>query len=189
VDDPFNCPEVRIRQPGKLMAGRASYQIFRGKRDLVAVATETTEGRSRLQAVTKMMSDTRVLAVTTAAGEPMLTLVKRSGEWVAELIDPAGAPIGQIRIGGSRRHYTLVDGQDQVAGKAVGNLAVNDFSVAGANGERYGRLRKTWAGPWKEWFTSADHYSVTFTGPVPPRARTLIVMMAIVLDLARYEAP
>ena len=92
------------------MAGRASYQIFRGKRDLVAVATETTEGRSRLQAVTKMMSDTRVLAVTTAAGEPMLTLVKRSGEWVAELIDPAGAPIGQIRIGGSRRHYTLLDG-------------------------------------------------------------------------------
>ena len=30
-------------------------------------------------------------------------------------------------------------------------------------------------------------YWAGITGPVPPRARTLIVMMAIVLDLARYE--
>jgi len=187
VDDPFDFPKVRIRQPGKLIPGRASYEIFRGKRELVAVATETTEGHTRLQAITKMLPGTRTLVVTTAAGAPLLMLVKRSGEWVAELVDPAGAPVGQIRIGGSRRHYTLLDEQDQVVGKAVGDLAVKDFSVTGANGERYGRLRKTWAGLWKEWFTSADHYSVTFTGPVPPRTRTLIVMMAIVLDLARYE--
>jgi len=187
VDDPFDFPKVRIRQPGKLIPGRASYEIFRGKRELVAVATETTEGHTRLQAITKMLPGTRTLVVTTAAGAPLLMLVKRSGEWVAELVDPAGAPVGQIRIGGSRRHYTLLDEQDQVVGKAVGDLAVKDFSVTGANGERYGRLRKTWAGLWKEWFTSADHYSVTFSGPVPPRTRTLIVMMAIVLDLARYE--
>ena len=187
MDDPFDYPKVRIRQPGKLIPGRASYEIFHGRRELLAVATETTEGHSRLQAITKMLPGTRTLAVTTAAGEPMLTLVKRSGEWVAELTDPDGAPIGRISIGGSRRHYTLLDEKDQVAGKAVGDLAVKDFSLTGANGERYGRLRKTWAGPWKEWFTSADHYTVTFTGPVPPRVRTLIVMMAIVLDLARYE--
>ena len=187
MDDPFDYPKVRIRQPGKLIPGRASYQIFRGKRDLVAVATETTASHTRLQAITKMLPDTRTLEVRTAAGAPMLLLVKRSGEWVAELFDPAGVLIGRIRIGGSRRHYTLLDERDQVAGKAVGDLAVKDFSITGANGERYGRLRKTWAGLWKEWFTSADHYSVTFTGPVPPRSRTLIVMMAIVLDLARYE--
>jgi hypothetical protein len=184
VDDPFNFPEVRVRQPGKLIPGRASYEIFRGKRELLGVATETES--HRLHAIIKVVPGTRTLAVTSAAGEPMLTLVKRDSDWTAELIDPGGALVGRIRIGGSRRHYTLLDEQDQVAGKAVGDLAVKDFSVTGANGERYGRVRKTWAGP-KELFTSADHYSVTFTGPVPPRTRTLIVMMAIVLDLAKYE--
>jgi Scramblase len=185
VGDPFDFPELRIRQPGKLIPGRASYEIFDAGRQLLAVAAET-EGRPRLQTITRMMSDTRTLAVTTAAGEPVLTLVKRDSEWVAELIDPAGALIGRIRIGGSRRHYTLLDEQDEVAGEAVGNLAVNDFSVTGANGERYAKVRKTWAGLRKELLTSADHYSVTFTGPMPPRVRTLVVMMPIVLDLARY---
>ena len=47
-------------------------------------------------------------------------------------------------------------------------------------------MRKTWAGLRKELLTSADHYSVSFTGPVSARVRTLIVMMPIVLDLARY---
>ncbi len=185
VGEPFDFKELRIRQPGKLIPGRASYEIFDDGKRLLAVATET-EGRSRLQTITRMMSDTRTLAVTTAAGEPVLTLIKRDSEWTAELIDPAGALIGRIRIGGSRRHYTLLDDQDQVAGEAVGNLAVNDFAVTGADGERYARVRKTWAGVRKELLTSADHYSVSFTGPVSGPVRTLVVMMPIVLDLARY---
>jgi hypothetical protein len=184
VSDPFDFSELRIRQPGKLIPGRASYQIFDAKRKLLAVATETES--HRLQTLTRMVSDTRALAVTTAAGEPVLTLVKRDSEWAAELRDPAGELIGRIRIGGSRRHYTLLDEEDQVAGEAVGNLAVNDFTVTGAGGERYARVRKTWAGLRKELLTSADHYSVSFTSPVPERVRTLTVMMPIVLDLARY---
>ena len=185
VGDPFDFPELAIRQPGKLIPGRASYEIFDGGRRLLAVAAET-EGRPKLQTITRMVSDTRTLAVSTAAGEPVLTLIKRDSEWTADLIDPAGALIGRIRIGGSRRHYTLLDEQDEVAGEAVGNLAVNDFSVTGTSGERYAKVRKTWAGLRKELLTSADHYSVTFTGPVSPRVRMLVVMMAIVLDLARY---
>jgi Scramblase len=186
VDALFDFRELRIRQPGKLIPGRASYQIFDGGKHLLAVATET-ESRPRLQTITRMMSDTRTLAVATPSSEPVLTLIKRDSEWTAELIDPAGALIGRIRIGGSRRHYTLLDDEDQIAGQAVGNLAVNDFAVTGASGERYARVRKTWAGVRKELLTSADHYSVSFTGPVSGRVRTLIVMMPIVLDLARYE--
>lgn len=185
VGEPFDFKELRIRQPGKLIPGRASYQIFDDGKRLLAVAAET-EGRPRLQTITRMMADTRTLAVTTAAGEPVLTLIKRDSDWSAELIGPDGALIGRIRIGGSRRHYTLLDDQDQVAGEAVGNLAVNDFAVTGADGERYARVRKTWAGVRKELLTSADHYSVSFTGPVPGRVRTLIVMVPIVLDLARF---
>ena len=185
MSDPFDFRELRIRQPGKLIPGRASYEIFDTERRLLAVAAETAS-RPRLQTITRMVSDTRALAVTTPAGEPVLTLVKRDSEWVAELIDPAGALIGRIRIGGSRRHYTLLDEEDQVAGEAVGNLAVNDFTITGAGGERFAKVRKTWAGLRKELLTSADHYTVTFTGPVSARVRTLIVMMPIVLDLARY---
>jgi hypothetical protein len=187
VDGLFDFPELRIRQPGKLLPGRASYEIFDAERRRLAVAAET-EGRSRLQSIAGLISDVWTLAVHTAAGEPVLTLVKPDGEWVADLTDPDGRLIGRIRIEASRRHYILLDDRDQVAGQAVGNLAVNDFSVAGPQGERYARVRKTWAGLRKELFTSSDHYTVTFTGPVSPRVRTLTVMMPIVLDLAKHEA-
>lgn len=187
MDGLFDFPELLIRQPGRLLPGRASYEIFDAERNRLAIAAET-EARSRLQAIAGLVSDTWALTVRTVAGEPVLTLVKRDSEWATELSDPGGGLIGRIRIEASRRHYTLLDDQDQVAGKAVGNLAVNDFFVTGAGGERYARVRKTWAGLRKELLTSSDHYTVKFTGPVSSRVRTLIVMMPIVLDLARHEA-
>jgi uncharacterized protein YxjI len=129
---------------------------------------------------------TRVIGVRSAAGAPVLTLVKRDEDWVADVTNPAGELIGRIQIGETRRHYTLLDETGQVAGQAVGDLAVKHFTVTGPDGERYARLRKTWAGLGKELLTSADHYAVTFTGPVPPRIRTLVVMVPIILDMVRY---
>jgi hypothetical protein len=58
--------------------------------------------------------------------------------------------------------------------------------VTGAEGERFAQIRKTWAGLGKELLTSSDHYTVTFTGPVSPRIRTMIVMVPIVLDMTRH---
>jgi hypothetical protein len=50
----------------------------------------------------------------------------------------------------------------------------------------FARLRKTWAGIFKEKMTPSDHYRVDFTGIVSSRARLLTVMTAIVLDLTLY---
>jgi hypothetical protein len=185
VADPFDFQELRIRQPGKVMPGRASYEIFDTGKNLLAVAAET-ERRSRMDTITGMVPGTRVLAVRTAAGEPLFTLIERSSEWRAELTGPEGERLGRIEIGDTRRDYTLIDHEDQVAGRAVGDLAVKQFAVAGADGERYAQIRKTWAGFGKELFTDADHYTVTFTGPVPSHIRTLIVMVPVVLDMTRH---
>lgn len=185
MEDPFDFRELRIRQPGRLLPGQARYEIFDAGRQLLAVASEA-EGRSRLHTLTRMIPGRRVLTVNTVTGEPVLTMVKRDSEWVAELTDPAGELIGRIRIGGSRRHYTLLDDQDQVVAEAVGDLAVKTFSVTGTAGVRFAEIRKTWAGFRKELLTSSDHYAVKFTVPVAARVRTLTVMTAIVLDLARY---
>jgi hypothetical protein len=116
----------------------------------------------------------------------MLTMVKRDDDWVADFTDAGGVLIGRIQIGETRRHYTLLDEADQVAGQAVGDLAVKQFTITGPDGERLARLRKTWAGLGKELLTSSDHYTVTFTGPMPPRVRTLVVMVPIVLDMTRH---
>ena len=146
--DHFAFRELRIRQPGKVLPGRARYEIFDPDKNLVAVATET-ESRGVLQTVIGLVPGTRVLAVRTPAGEPILTLVRQDSEndWLAALTDPDGKPIGKIRIEFSRRHYTLLDDQGQVAGKAAGDLGATQFSVTGAEGERYAQIRKTWAGP------------------------------------------
>jgi hypothetical protein len=185
VDDPFDFQTLRIQQPRKLLPNRASYEIFNDQRQLLAIATET-EAHTRLKLLSKSMPDARVLAVTTAAGAPVLTLIKHAKERVTELQGPGGEPAGRIRATGTTRHYTLSDDQDQTVGKVVGDLGLKYFSVTGTGGGEFARVRKTWAGLTKEMLTPLDHYKVEFTAPVSPPARTLTVMMAIVLDLTLY---
>ena len=74
-DDPFDFQALRILQPGRWLPTRASYEIFSEERQLLAIVTET-EAHARLNLLNKPMPDARVLAVTTAASEPILTLIK-----------------------------------------------------------------------------------------------------------------
>lgn len=185
MEDLFAVKELRIRQPARMLPGRARFDIFDQSKNLLAVATEN-EPRSALQTMASLVPRTRILGVRSAAGEPLLTLVKRDDDWITDLKDPADQLIGQIQIGETRRHYTLLDETGKVAGLAEGDLAVKQFTVSGPEGERFARLRKTWAGLGKELLTSADHYTVTFTGPMPPRVRMLVAMVPIVLDMTRH---
>jgi hypothetical protein len=184
VDDPFDFQALRVLQPGKWLPNRARYEIFNDYRQLLAIATET-EAHTRMKLLSKAMPDARVLAVSTPAGEPVLTFIKHKKERITELHHPGGAPAGWIRATHTTRHYTLIDDQDQTVGKVVGDLALKNFSVTDDIGE-FARLRKTFAGITKEMLTPSDHYRVDFTGAVSPQARLLTVMTAIVLDLTLY---
>ena len=185
MDDPFDFRALRIHQPGRWLPNRANYEIFNEQRQLLAIATET-EAHARLKLLSKPMPDARVLVVTTAAREPVLTLIKHQKERVTELRTPDGELAGRIRATHTTRHYTLLDGQGETVGKVVGDLALKHFVVSGAQGGEFARLRKTWAGFPKEVLTPSDHYKVEFTAPVSRSARLLTVMMAIVLDLTLY---
>jgi len=185
VEDPFDFQSLRIRQPGKLLPDRASYEIFNTDRQLLATVTET-EGHTRLKMLGKSVPDTRAFAVTTAGGQPVGFLIKQSSEWITELRGPGSELIGRIRTGDTRRTYTLLGDQDQAVGKVTGDLGLKRFSVTGTGGAVFARVRKTFAGITKEMLTPSDHYTVEFTGPVSQPARTLTVMMPIVLDLTLY---
>jgi hypothetical protein len=204
VEDFFDFSELRIRQPGKVLPGRASYEISNDRKQLLAVATEI-ESRTMLDKITKLLPDSRPLAVTSPTGEYLFTLAFESTKWVAELVDPDAAIVGKVKIGGSRRHYTLLDAEGEVLGEATGDLAVRRFTVTAPvsstaqvsdraqvpgtapGNPPFAEVRKTFAGPMKEAFTSSDNYTVKFSAtPVPPLTRTLTVMLPIILDLARY---
>ncbi|MBV9380327.1 MAG: hypothetical protein JOY82_04100 [Streptosporangiaceae bacterium] len=186
MEDLFDFQKLRIQQPGKWLPSRASYEIFNAQRQLLAIATET-EGHTRRKLLSKHMPDTRVIEVTTAAREPVLSLVKQTSEWITDLHGPEGELIGRIRTGGTKRLYTLLDEQDQIVGKVEGDLALKHFSVKAARGGgELARIRKTFAGITKEMLTPNDHYMVEFAATVPPPARTLTAMMPIVLDLTLY---
>lgn len=184
VDSPFNCRALRIQQPGELLANRSRYEIFDDQRQLVAIASEI-EAHTRLNVLAKSMPDARVLSITTAGDEPVLTLIKHARDRITELLDPLGEPVGTIQALQTNRYYTLLDHQDQTVGTVVGDLALKNFSVTGIADREFARIRKTWAG-FKEMLSTADHYQVEFTAPVSPPARTLTVVMAIVLDLTVY---
>ena len=185
MSDPFAARELRIRQPARVLPGRARYDIFDSAKTLLAVAAETAP-RTVLQTMADLVPRTRVIGVRSASGEPVLTMVKRDSNWLADVTDPEGRLIGRIQIGETRRHYTLLDDADQVAGQAVGDLAVKQFVITGPQGERLARVRKTWAGLGKELLTSSDHYSVTFTGPMSQDTKLMVVMVPIVLDMTRW---
>ena len=185
MGDPFDFQALRVHQPGRFLPNRASYEIFNEQRQLLAIATET-EAHTRINFPSKPLPDARVLAVTTAANEPVLTLIKHHRERVTELHTPEGELAGRIRATHTTRHYTLIDGQGETVGKVVGDLALKHFIVTGAQGAEFAWLRKTWAGFTKEMLTPSDHYKVEFTAPVSRSARLLTVMMAIVLDLTLY---
>jgi hypothetical protein len=184
VDHPFTAQELRILQPGKLLPNRASYEIFDEQRRLVAIANEI-EAHTWLKVLSKSMPDARVLTITTAGNEPVLTLIKHGRDRITELQDPLGEPVGRIQAMQTNRYYTLIDDQGQTIGKVVGDLALKNFGVTGSGNREYARIRKTWAGL-KDMLTPSDHYHVEFTAPVSPPARTLTVVMAIVLDLTLY---
>ena len=61
MEDPFAVNELRIRQPAKVLPGRARYDIFDSSRKLLAVVRET-EARSVLQTMADLVPRTRVLA-------------------------------------------------------------------------------------------------------------------------------
>lgn len=188
MDDFFDFKELRIRQPGKILPGRASFEIFDGKKNLIAAVRET-EGRTVLDKITQLVPDARTLEVTSPAGEYMFSLDFLASKWVVELTDAGGILLGKIRIGGSRRHYTLIDPGGNEIGQAVGDLSVTRFQVKGTSVPPFAEIRKTFAGPLKEAFTSADHYTVKFSAyQAPVLLRTLTVMVPIVLDLAKYDS-
>jgi hypothetical protein len=185
MEDLFNFPHLRIQQPGKLLANRASYEIFNAERKLLATATET-QAQTLLKRLSKTMPHTRALTVTAATGEPVLSLIMQGDQWITTLLDPDGNTIGKIRTSGTRRNYRLLDEQDQTIGKVTGDLALKHFSVTSDEHGEFARIRKTWAGLAKEMLTPLDHYRLEFTGPAAGPRRTMTVMMPILLDLTLY---
>jgi hypothetical protein len=187
VEEIFDFRSLRIKQPGKLLADRATYQIFNDERELIATATEA-EAHRRGKLLRDPMRDVREFTLTTPAGVPVLSLVKRASTWSTDVQGPGGELMGRIRTESTRRHYTLLDDTGEPIGQAVGDLGLKRFAVTAAGGGTFARVQKTWAGLRKEMLTSSDHYKIEFTGvPVPRLVRVLTVMVPIVLDLTSYE--
>jgi YD repeat-containing protein len=185
VEDPFNFTELQIRQPARVLAGRATYEIFGDRKELVAVATEV-EGRSLLDKIEGLQPENRLLAVTTAGGRPLMTVAYHGSRWRVEVRDADDNPVGMIRIAANRRHYTLLDADGTEIAAVDGDLAVRRFTVTGTNRPPFAEVKKTFAGPVKEALTSSDNYTVRFALPPTPLERTLTVLVPIVIDLARY---
>lgn len=190
MDVLFDSAVVRVRQPGKILASQATYEIFDDHRHRLAVATETDK-RTRLQALKAALPATpppgaRILTVTVTDGAPTFILTRHPDGRLTELHRLNGELVGRIRATRTTRHYTLSDDQDQKVAQVIGDLSLKHFRATDPNGTPIAEVTKTWAGPVKELLTQSDHYKVSFAGAAAEPARTLIVMMTIVLDLALY---
>jgi uncharacterized protein YxjI len=190
MTDLFSSPILRVEQPRKIMPAQAQYQIFDEAGVLVAAAVET-DVRSRRRALQAARpgaaAGTRSLLVSDTGGVPLLALEQQEDRRLTLVRRPDGEPVGSIRAERTTRHYALLDAEDHRVGDITGDLSLRRFTVADGQGKRVAQVNKKWAGLRAELLTTADRYTVEFSGPVPEPLHVLIVMSAVVLDLTLHE--
>ncbi|MCP2337137.1 phospholipid scramblase family protein [Actinomadura rupiterrae] len=202
MTDLFNLPSMRVEQPRKVVQTQTRYDVVDDRGGLLASVADQ-QVRSRREAVRAALPQT----VRSAHA----TLVLRDGDGAARyVIDKVdawhthvhhavpgedegedlmrGDAIGTVRANSTRRHYVLLDADENELAQAVGDLRLRSFPVTDNDRRRFARIDKKWAGLRAELFTTADRYAVEFTEEVSETLRVLVVVTAIVLDMMAYES-
>jgi hypothetical protein len=105
-------------------------------------------GRQAFRAVTGDGDGRRIVHVEDATGRALLTLDKERGLSGTQVSHPDGAPIGSIRLDGSKiAHFDVLDMAGRRVGVLDGNRLYRKFKVLDAYGTHVGRMDKKWKGP------------------------------------------
>jgi uncharacterized protein YxjI len=179
-------PVLIVRQKLKLVELRNRYGVFdRQGRQIGAVEQVTQSPLAFLARLFTSWDVTlpMILEIRGPAG-PELLVTKPWFTWRCQVSRADGVPLGQIvkqiRLGKAR--FALLDPRGAPLGEVrAENWRAKDFSVRDGGGQQVARVTKKWAGL-RELFTDADTYVIEVSPAAVDPLRSLAVASCLVID-------
>jgi uncharacterized protein YxjI len=179
-------PVLIVRQKLKLVELRNRYGVFdRQGRQIGAVEQVTQSPLAFLARLFTSWDVTlpMILEIRGPAG-PELLVTKPWFTWRCQVSRADGVPLGQIvkqiRLGKAR--FALLDPRGAPLGEVrAENWRAKDFSVRDGGGQQVARVTKKWAGL-RELFTDADTYVIEVSPAAVDPLRGLAVASCLVID-------
>jgi uncharacterized protein YxjI len=179
-------PVLSVRQKLKLVELRNRYGVFDRQGRQIGAVEQVTQ--SPLAFLARLFTSWDValpmlLEIRGPAG-PELLVTKPWFTWRCQVSRADGVPLGQIvkqiRLGKAR--FALLDPRGAPLGEVrAENWRAKDFSVRDGGGQQVARVTKKWAGL-RELFTDADTYVVEVSPAAVDPLRSLAVASCLVID-------
>jgi uncharacterized protein YxjI len=179
-------PVLIVRQKLKLVELRNRYGVFDRQGRQIGAVEQVTQSPLALLARLFTSWDVAlpmILEIRGPAG-PELLVTKPWFTWRCQVSRADGVPLGQIvkqiRLGKAR--FALLDPRGAPLGEVrAENWRAKDFSVRDGGGQPVARVTKKWAGL-RELFTDADTYVVEVSPAAVDPLRSLAVASCLVID-------
>jgi uncharacterized protein YxjI len=179
-------PVLIVRQKLKLVELRNRYGVFDRQGRQIGAVEQVTQ--SPLAFLARLFTSwdvalPMILEIRGPAG-PELLVTKPWFTWRCQVSRADGVPLGQIvkqmRLGKAR--FALLDPRGAPLGEVrAENWRAKDFSVRDGGGQQVARVTKKWAGL-RELFTDADTYVVEVSPAAVDPLRSLAVASCLVID-------
>jgi uncharacterized protein YxjI len=179
-------PVLIVRQKLKLVELRNRYGVFDRQGRQIGAVEQVTQ--SPLAFLARLFTSwdvalPMILEIRGPAG-PELLVTKPWFTWRCQVSRADGVPLGQIvkqiRLGKAR--FALLDPRGAPLGEVrAENWRAKDFSVRDGGGQQIARVTKKWAGL-RELFTDADTYVVEVSPAAVDPLRSLAVASCLVID-------
>jgi uncharacterized protein YxjI len=179
-------PVLIVRQKLKLVELRNRYGVFDRQGRQIGAVEQVTQ--SPLAFLARLFTSwdvalPMILEIRGPAG-PELLVAKPWFTWRCQVSRADGVPLGQIvkqiRLGKAR--FALLDPRGAPLGEVrAENWRAKDFSVRDGGGQQVARVTKKWAGL-RELFTDADTYVVEVSPAAVDPLRSLAVASCLVID-------
>jgi uncharacterized protein YxjI len=179
-------PVLIVRQKLKLVELRNRYGVFDRQGRQIGAVEQVTQ--TPLAFLARLFTSwdvalPMILEIRGPAG-PELLVTKPWFTWRCQVSRADGVPLGQIvkqiRLGKAR--FALLDPRGAPLGEVrAENWRAKDFSVRDGGGQQVARVTKKWAGL-RELFTDADTYVVEVSPAAVDPLRSLAVASCLVID-------
>ncbi|ARF58846.1 phospholipid scramblase-related protein [Streptomyces gilvosporeus] len=187
----FTEPVLVVSQRARLIEVANEYGVF--DQHGAPLGTVVQVGRSTMRKAPRALSGpdpypTHTLEIRDAHGQPQLVLTRPARPIRSKVLveRPDGRPVGELvqqnAIG--KINFSMTAAGRQIGAIKAENWRAWNFAIVDHTDTEVARITKTWDGPAKAMFTTADNYVLQIHRPLPDPLLNLVVATALTVDTA-----
>ncbi|MGI8537736.1 MAG: phospholipid scramblase-related protein [Mycobacteriales bacterium] len=187
----FNEPVLVVSQRGKLIELNNEYAVFDQAGNQIGAVRQV--GQNAMKKAVRLLTSydqflTHKFQVIDGAGQVVLALTRPAKVMKSRVIVQRGdgSEVGEIK---QQNVFGKIRFAMESAGQPVGSINAENwrawnFNITDAGGQEVARITKTFVGPAKAMFTTADNYVVQIHRPLEEPLRSMVVAAALCVDTA-----